>query len=146
MQTDEPDNTNALDGSAADVKRFLRELAELIGQDPQSHIAPVVELQFGDVFTATSLSVAEGAACLSITALLPRDEQLDYSPHSPATSAIVPNGECLWHADEGRYVVVRKMPIAELPDERSVMDTILDTADLAAAWFAEARRRAVKSD
>jgi hypothetical protein len=50
--------------------------------------------------------------------------------------------EFLWDADEGRYVALRMVPIVSLPDERSVMDAILATSDLASAWMTARRRRA----
>lgn len=139
LQQDSLDPSGALDGTIAGLNRFLRELVEITGQNDGVHAVPVLELQFGDILTTTSLSTADGAACLSITALLPRQAQADSSLLSSAQSAVpsgvAPGCEFLWHADEGRHVVVRKIPIAELPDERSVMDAIMDTSDQAAAWF-----------
>jgi hypothetical protein len=49
--------------------------------------------------------------------------------------------EFLWDADEGRYMGLRMVPIGSLPDERSVMDAILATSDLALDWLMARRRR-----
>jgi hypothetical protein len=49
--------------------------------------------------------------------------------------------EFLWDADDGRHIGLRLVPIASLPDERSVMDAIVETSDMAAAWMTARRRR-----
>jgi hypothetical protein len=136
-----------LDCSVADMQRFLRELVELAGQVDQSHAAPVLELEFGEVLTRTTVSTNGKSACLSIIALLPRSEQLNYQtePLSAPLSSAAGKVEFLWHADEGRYVVIRNIPLTDLPDEPSVMDAIMDTSDEAKAWFASAHASASAS-
>lgn len=139
LQPDIPDNNNSLDGSVEALNRFLQELVEMTGQGSGADSVPVLELVFGDITTMTSLSIAGDAACLSITALLPRKAQTDYQPLSSVPVAMSVTAEreyeCLWHADEGRYVMVRRIPIENLRDERTVMDAVLDTSDQAAKWF-----------
>jgi hypothetical protein len=133
----------ALEGSTARMNQCLQELVELTGQQHNGTASvPVLELQLGEVVTITSLLMDATMPSLSITALLPRREQTD-NVHLPPSSqkgmptALADGSECLWHADEGRYVVIRQVPIAELQDaERSVLDAILDTSDQAALWFA----------
>lgn len=119
------------------INRLLRELMELSGQ--QAADAPVLELLIGEVLTRTSIAPEVADRCLSITALLPKSEQPHYVPRffSPAAAdACPPSAEFLWHADEGRYIVVRKVPVAGLRDERGIMDAILATADIARDYFA----------
>lgn len=131
------DTTGALDRSVAGMKRFLRDLVELAGQVDCTHAMPVLELEFGDVLTRTTVSTDEAIPCLSIIALLPRSEQLNYQP-SGVIQPAPGKAEFFWHADDGRYVVIRNIPVADLPDEPSVMDAIMDTSDEAKAWFASA--------
>jgi hypothetical protein len=137
---DSTEQTGALDGSAAGLNRFLRELVEMTTNGAGAQTVPVLELQFGDIFTSTVLSTEEDVASLSITSLLPRLERSEYLPLSSAQTAMsaVEAGkwECLWHADAGHYVVVRNIPITDFPNERSVMDAIADTSDQVALWFA----------
>jgi hypothetical protein len=141
---DTTDQTGTLDGSVAGLSRFLRELVEMTGQSIGAQTVPVLELQFGAIFTSTVLSTEQDVASLSITALLPRLERSEYLPLSAAQAAIsaVEAGEWewLWHADAGHYVVVRNIPITAFPDERSVMDAIADTSDQVARWLARMDR------
>lgn len=138
MQQETLYSTGKLDGSAAGMKRLLQELVELAGQvnDVQT---PVLELQFGDVLTKTTVSVSRGIQCLSVIALLPRTEKLNHLSPSSRLLASSPTSEreteLLWHADEGRYVVVCNTPISDLPEDVSVLDTILDTSEQARAWY-----------
>ncbi|MGZ3241473.1 MAG: hypothetical protein ACXWIN_04000 [Burkholderiaceae bacterium] len=140
LQQNQFDSIDMLDGSIAGLNRFLQELVEITGQHDGAHSVPVLVLQFGDIVTTTSLSTAKGAEYLSITAVLPRLEQSDCLPPASVQSALSCGDndawESLWHADEGRYVVVRKIPIGDLPDEPSVMDAIMETSDHVAIWFA----------
>jgi hypothetical protein len=133
------ESTNAagpLDGSAAQVIRFLRELIEMTGEEAQS--VPVLELQLGDILTRTTVQSDDGYYLL-ITAFLPKCRNAGYiAQASAAVSKQAEQGiEYLWHADEGRHMGVRRVALADLPDERSVMDAILTTSDQAAAWFSE---------
>jgi hypothetical protein len=143
LRREPSDTTGALDGSAEGMHRFLQELVELTGQSIGANDVPVLELQFGEVATMTSLSANVNAPCLSITALLPRQSQPEYQPLPSVTietlAPLSDEYEILWHADEGRYVVIRRIPIGELKDERSVMDAILDTSDHTTRWFAQVR-------
>jgi hypothetical protein len=149
LQEEPLDNLDALDGSAAAMSQFLQDMADLVGDnasapDSLSRV-PVLTLQFGEVVTATSLSTSGDHPCLSITALLPRDDQpveLALACEQPATPGIEGGqNQVLWDADEGRYVLTRKIPIAQLPDERSVLDAILDASDAAKIWFASVTAR-----
>ncbi len=128
----------AFDGSVAQVTRVLRELIELTGEAAQE--VPVLELQLGDILTRTTVQASDGHY-LVITALLPRRRGAGFAAQaSEALAQQAAQGiEYLWHADEGRHIGVRRVPIAELTDERSLMDAILATSDQAAAWFASKR-------
>jgi hypothetical protein len=123
-----------LDGSLSRITALLRELIALTGHDGGG--VPVLELQFGDILTRTTLHALDKNYLL-ITAILPKCGD---SRHVcvPAGTGPAPHGqdmEFLWHADEGRYVGLRMVPIRSLPDERSVMDAILATSDQASAWM-----------
>lgn len=150
LQDDLPSERDRLDGSAACMQSLLRELVELAGQTDSARDIPVLELQLGEVTTITALATGQSPPCLSITALLPRAGRSDYS-HLSASGAFHVQGaagadsEFLWHADDGRVVVVRRVPIAALPDARSALDAILDTADQASNWFASIRLAAAES-
>ncbi|WP_231502449.1 hypothetical protein [Herbaspirillum sp. RV1423] len=124
------------DISATAVDRLLSDLIEMTGQ---ASISPrVLELQIGEIFTRTA--VERGAEhFLSVTASLPKCEQPHYLPlpvmPPAATSQRLSSVDFLWHADEGRYIVVRKIPLGCFSDERSVMDAILETADIAGEYL-----------
>lgn len=135
---DTTDQPGALDGSVAALSQFLRELVEMTGQSTTAQTVPVLELQFGDIFTSTVLSTEQAVASLSITALLPRLERAEYLPLSLPQMSTTEAGEweCLWHADAGHYVVVRTIPITHFTNEGSVMDAIADTSDQVARWLA----------
>jgi hypothetical protein len=130
--------SGALDGSVAQVTRLLRELIEMTGEPAQD--VPVLELQLGEILTRTTVQEADGSYLL-ITALLPPCRADGYiAQASTAVSMQAAQGiEYLWHADEGRHIGVRRVPIAGLADERSLMDAILATSDQAAAWFSARR-------
>jgi hypothetical protein len=119
------------------INRLLQELIELTG--PQTSASSVLELQIGDIFTRSAIAPEMPERCLAITALLPKCEQPHYLPRlfSPPGAEKWPAcAEFLWHADEGCYIVVHKVPVVELTDERSIMDSILLTADIARDYFA----------
>lgn len=124
------------------MDRLLRELAEITAQDDNDHAAPILELQFGDISTKTTLLNNNGMQCLSIIALLPRSGRVNYSSptHTPLSDVIATaeNMELLWHADEGRYILLRHMPISGFTDDISVLDAILDTADRSRSWYISA--------
>jgi hypothetical protein len=106
---------------------LLQELVALADQHDDLNTAPVLELQFGDVVTRTTLAVNDGIPCLSVVAELPRTEHIGQPPQSsrplPAPTIARQRTELLWHADAGRYVVVSTTPIAALPEETSVLSS-----------------------
>lgn len=75
-----------------------------------------------------------GGAWLNISARLPELGQDGYAPQG--RNARFDGLDCMWHADEGCHIAVRRIALARLGDERSVMDAILETADMAQAWHA----------
>lgn len=122
LEEDRSDNIGGLE-----VKRLLADLAHLSGQDAAAR--PVLELLIGDILTRASVEPAGLDLYLCVTGLLPPcDGGLPLSALADRRHA---GFELLWHADHGRYVVVRKIPLRSLTDERSVMDELLNTADLA---------------
>jgi hypothetical protein len=48
----------------------------------------------------------------------------------------------LWDASEGRYVILHRIGIEHLVDERGLLDAILDAKDRATAWMAQASAEA----
>ncbi|EJL88994.1 hypothetical protein PMI16_02142 [Herbaspirillum sp. CF444] len=135
---------NQPDMSVTAVNRLLQDLIALAGQQVDG--PPALELQLGEVFTRSAVERGGVDHYLSVTALLPKCEQPHYLPllHAPLDAAGADAGQAaavdfLWHADEGRYIVVRKIPIRLLSDERSVMDAILATADIAGQYLEAVR-------
>jgi hypothetical protein len=137
MRQQAPVSLDKFDGSAARVLRFMRELVELTGQGRADDCA-VVELQFDGVLTVTSLSVEEPAPFLCIAVYLPRRESPLAAPPSLAGTTFADDSELLWDASEGRYVILHRIGIEHLVDERGLFDAILDAKDRAAAWMAQA--------
>lgn len=139
--TSHDDNTGEADETPLiRINRLLQELIELSGQ--QTPTASVLELQIGGIVTRSAIAPEMPDRSLAITALLPKCEQPHYLPRlfSPSSAEQGPTCvEILWHADEGRYIVVRKVPVVELTDERSIMDAILLTADIARDYFSTLR-------
>ncbi|MGW8393197.1 hypothetical protein [Pseudoduganella sp. HUAS MS19] len=131
VQADHPENKE-FDGSSRAANALLAELCELCGQDAAS--PPVLELQFGLVLTRTAVDAASGGGCLTISARLPALGQDGYAPQ--AGDSRFDGLDCMWHADEGCHIAMRRIALARLGDERSVMDAILETADMAQAWHA----------
>jgi hypothetical protein len=129
-----------LDGSLARIAALLRELVELTGHDGGD--VPVLELQFGDILTRTALYALDKNYLL-ITAILPKcgDSGLAWAPIATDPAPSGRDMEFLWHADEGRHIGLRMVPIGSLPDDRSVMDAILATSDRASAWMTARRRQ-----
>lgn len=130
VQANHPEN-NAFDGSRHAANALLAELCALCGQEAAS--PPVLELQFGVIVTRTAVDAA-GEACLTITARLPAPDHDGYAPQGANTR--FGDLDCMWHGDEGCHMAVRRVALARLGDERSVMDAILETADMAQAWHA----------
>jgi hypothetical protein len=124
------------DGSPGAVLRFMREMAGLTGEG-QSGASPVLELQFDRVLTMTSLSVTPPAPALCISVHLPRDPDLPGAAPGRDALTLEDGGELLWDAGEGRYVILHRIPIAGLTDERALFDAVLDAKDRALAWLAE---------
>lgn len=122
------------------MRRFLREMVEYVDQADSPYTVPVIELQLGEVLTITSLLLDNPGPSLSITALLPRQENTGYLDVLHTVSiggyrGITGGGEFFWHAEQGRFVVIRLVPVLDLPDERSVLDAILDLSEDAFDWF-----------
>ncbi|WP_051293506.1 hypothetical protein [Pseudoduganella violaceinigra] len=132
MQAEESENRE-LDGSSHAAKALLAELCALSGQVAAS--PPVLELQFGAVLTHTAVEDGPGGPCLSISARLPAQRGEGYAAPAWQGEGIRFGGlDCMWHADEGCHIAVRRIALARLGDERSLMDAILETADMAQAW------------
>lgn len=134
-----PSNADGtLDGSVAQVTRFLRELIGMTGQEIEA--VPVLELQLGEILTRTTIQTADRSYLL-ITAIMPKCRRSHYLLQASAETSLEDEEDIhyLWHADEGRHIGVRRIPIAKLPDERSVMGAILTMADETGAWFSERR-------
>jgi hypothetical protein len=135
LDSEEPPPGSARETAFERVNRLLRELIALTGQ-PAGAVA-ALELQLGDVFTRTLIDPRQPDHPLAITALLPRCEQPYYlsqgfSPQNAPT--LPPQTDFLWHADQGCYVVVHRVAVSALADERSIMDAILLTADIARGY------------
>jgi hypothetical protein len=125
----EPAANGELDGSSQAANALLAELCVLSGQDAAS--PPVLELQFGVIVTHTAVEDGPAGPRLSISARLPADREYGYAPPTRSNDL-----DCMWHADEGCHIAVRRIALSRLGDERSVMDAILETADMAQAWHA----------
>ncbi len=124
--------------SGQEVRQLLLDLMQYAGQ--RSAVHPVLELEIDGIVTRTLVEPAGIDLYLCVTATLPPcDAPVTAAMAAPAALADTSPDSCdfLWHADEGRYVLVRKIPLRRLTDERSVMDEILFTADLAAQCFDE---------
>ncbi len=94
-----------------------------------------MELLIGDILTRTSVEPAGLDLYLCVTGLLPPCECT--LPPSALAGRERAGYELLWHADQGRYIVVRRIPLRMLSGERGVMDEILNTADLAQGCLRE---------
>jgi len=122
LEEDRPDHIGGYE-----VKNLLADLARLSGEPVGAR--PVLELLIGDILTRASVEPAGLDLYLCVTGMLPPcDCGLPLSALAGRRHA---DFELLWHADHGRYVVVRKIPLHSLTDERSVMDELLNTAGLA---------------
>lgn len=117
-----------LDGSATAMLRCLSQLSACVAADRPS--LPILELQFGDIVTVTTLSQTDHAPHLVIAVLLPRTPMPQFCDSYDAHW-----GDLLWDADEGRHVVLRSLALSALPDERSVLDAIMDSKDAASGWL-----------
>lgn len=131
VQSERPENKE-FDGSSQAANALLAELCALCGQDAAS--PPVLELQFGVVVTRTAVDADPGGACLTISARLPAMGEDGYAPLGE--NARFDGLDCMWHADEGCHIAMRRVALVLLGDERGVMDAILETADMAQAWHA----------
>jgi len=120
------------------VSRILLDLIGLTGQDSSGQA--VLELQLGEIFTRTAVEKNDVDHYLAVTASLPKCEQPHYLPlpaaHLNGSDRRMDDVDFLWHADEGRYIVLRKIALRPLRDERAVMDAILETADIATELLA----------
>lgn len=120
----------------APVREALRELAGLAGQHDA---AAVLELQIGEVMTRTTVVDAAGGEYLEVQARLPasrRSPMLGPRPGGlepdelPAGAATIS-----WDEESGCYLATRRVAVAEIRDERELMDAILTTADVAIGWL-----------
>lgn len=102
------------------------------GQDAAAQ--PNLELQFGAIVTRTAVEESPAGGQLTISARLPALSGPDYAWRGEG--AQFGELDCLWHADAGCHIAVRRIALARLGDERSLMDAILETADMAQAWYA----------
>jgi len=138
LQEDWTEQSGELNGSASQLHAFVRELIEMTGR--RDAAPDVLELQFGDVLTRTSVQEAE-RSWLMVMAYLPKCRGSQFAPSESVALSAPASGnlEIFWHADEGRYVGIRRIPVTDLPSERSVMDAVLATAEDAAAWFSSRR-------
>jgi hypothetical protein len=136
------EQAEGLDGSAASMHRLLGELVSLAGQADESHTAPVLELQFGDLITRTSIRQRDDVDYVVVVVELPKLDNAALMTGASSASGIFQadegDAEMLWHAEKGRHVVVRHIPVAVFPDEASVFDAIMDSADRVSAWLAAA--------
>lgn len=128
LEEDRPD-----DMTGQGVKDLLADLANLSGQAAAER--PALELLIGDILTCTSVEPAGLDLYLCVTGLLPPCECT--LPPSALAGRERAGYELLWHADQGRYIVVRRIPLRMLSGERGVMDEILNTADLAQGCLRE---------
>lgn len=134
----EPLGSAEFDGSAGAILQFVREMSVLSGQgDGGDH--PVLELRFDDVVTVTSVSVALPLPAVCIVVHLPCSPELPGAMPSGGLPAPANGGELLWSASEGCYMMLFKVPITRLPDERSLFDAVLDAKDHALAWLEKMR-------
>jgi hypothetical protein len=120
-------------GSAAAVLQCMRELVALTGQG-RADGAPVLELQFDDILTVTSLSPKEPQPFLCVSVYLPR-RALVAAAAPPLAVPGYPGGEWLWDASEGRYIILHNIGIEQLVDETGLLDAIMTAKDKAAAWL-----------
>lgn len=131
------------------MARLLRELVQITTQAESTSEPPMLELQFGDIVTSTTLLANDDMQCLVIIAQLPR------SGHSIRSRGCQPSWssslspplelELAWHADKGCYLALKQMAISEFTDEASVLDDILDTADRSRNWYISALRQQSKA-
>ncbi|MFS2008021.1 hypothetical protein ACEN9F_30880 [Duganella sp. CT11-25] len=111
----------------------MRELVELTGQG-RTDGPPVLELQFDDILTVTSLAAEAPQPFLCVSVYLPRRALLPEAA-APLSSPGYPGGEWLWDASEGRYIILHNIGIERLVDETGLLDAILAAKDQAAAWL-----------
>ncbi len=133
MQQHDYDPPEQFGGSASAVLRCLRELVALTGQD-RTDAPPVLELQFGDILTLTSLAFDAPQPFLCVSVYLPRCA-LVAAAAPPLASPAYPGGEWLWDASEGRYIILHSIEIGQLADEPGLLDAILAAKDRAGAWL-----------
>jgi hypothetical protein len=133
MQQHDYDPPEQFGGSTAAVLRCMRELVELTGQD-RTDGPPVLELQFDDIVTLTSLAADAPQPFLCVSVYLPR-RTLAPCAAPPLATPAYPGGEWLWDASEGRYIVLHNIDIRQLADEPGLLDAILAAKDRAGAWL-----------
>ena len=141
LHEDWTEQSDDLPFGVSQVVDFVRELIEMAEGGVNETPKDVLELQFGDVLTKTAVQTDDGS-CLLVMAFLPKCRHSPFTPRQTVSLSTPARGmlEIFWHAEEGRYVGMRRIALDDLPDERSVMDAILATAEDAAAWFSSTRR------
>ena len=120
----------------ARVARMLYELAQLTGADVDP-AQPILTMEFDSIVTLSRVAPDErgGQALLTVSALLPPAAHPPAPALTLADDVIGPGSALLWDHNGQRHVIVRWTPAAALADERSLLDTIMATGDLARAWY-----------
>lgn len=124
------DGSATLDGSAASARRVLAELAGLMDPEGQDGLEQaVLELEIGVIIARAFVERIDGVDVLTVSARLPA------GAGAACLSVQAPEGvECLWHADLGCPMTLRRIALTALPSERALMDAILAAADAAQRW------------
>ena len=118
----EPLGPDCIDGSQAGLNRFLREMAQLAGED-----SAALTVQLGEI-VVIAMPALEGG--MTIAAQLPRGGTQRVRQPAPAGC------ELAWHADLGCEVMVRHLGLAALRAEPDVLDALMDSAAMARALVA----------
>lgn len=125
-------------GSFDRCKRFLGELEFMTGHASRHNESPVLELQMADVVVAASIEPDQVMPYLLISTLLPRYYQ-NASSGETSSSAALPMAtsraaRATWGSSNKRFVLMQKIPINEFPDERSLLDAVIQAAREASRW------------
>ena len=126
------DGSAALDGSGAAARRALTELAGLMDPEGRDGLErAVLELEIGAIIARAFVERVNGVDVLTVSARLPAGAVAG----AACLSVPAPEGvECLWHADLGCPVALRRIALTALPSERALMDAILAAAYAAQRW------------
>jgi hypothetical protein len=123
-----PHTNGMLPGSAEALAQFILHMNELV--DSENASDSVLELQFGDILTRSSVDLHDNGY-LVVTALFPPSRRFPCIP--PPGKRFHEGVNFLWYSDEGRHILVHRIPAVDLPTERSVLDAVLSTSDAAQA-------------